>query len=136
MTRRVTRCICVVVATCALAACGGPKEKAGNTEAGEHAEAGGHEGEEKAGETGVVALSAQQIADAGIEVGRPTVGGVTGAIETPATIEGDPQGVQVVSAALGGRIVSLTRNLGQPVVRGDTMDAMIEGLGTLAVKVV
>ncbi|WP_404829558.1 efflux RND transporter periplasmic adaptor subunit [Sphingomonas aliaeris] len=70
-------------------------------------------------------LSAQQIADAGIEVTRPTVGGVAGAIELPATIEGDPQAVQVVSAAIGGRLVSLTRNLGQPVRRGDTL-AIIE----------
>ncbi len=70
-------------------------------------------------------LSAQQIADAGIEVTRPTVGGVAGAIELPATIEGDPQGVQVVSAAVGGRLVSLTRNLGQPVRRGETL-AVIE----------
>ena len=70
-------------------------------------------------------LSAQQIADAGIEVTRPTIGGVAGAIELPATIEGDPQGVQVVSAAIGGRLVSLTRNLGQPVRRGDTL-AIIE----------
>ncbi len=70
-------------------------------------------------------LSAQQISDAGIEVTRPTVGGVAGAIELPATIEGDPQGVQVVSAAIGGRLVSLTRNLGQSISRGDTL-AVIE----------
>jgi cobalt-zinc-cadmium efflux system membrane fusion protein len=43
----------------------------------------------------------------------------------PATIEGDPQGTQVVSAAIGGRVVSLTRNLGQSVGRGDTL-AVIE----------
>jgi len=77
------------------------------------------------GDPMTAALSAQQIADAGIEVTRPTVGGVAGAIELPATIEGDPQGVQVVSAAIGGRLVSLTRNLGQPVRRGDTL-AVIE----------
>jgi cobalt-zinc-cadmium efflux system membrane fusion protein len=70
-------------------------------------------------------LSAQQISDAGIEVTRPTVGGVAGAIELPATIEGDPQGVQVVSAPIGGRLVSLTRNLGQFISRGDTL-AVIE----------
>jgi cobalt-zinc-cadmium efflux system membrane fusion protein len=70
-------------------------------------------------------LSAQQISDAGIEVTRPTVGGVAGAIELPATIEGDPQGVQVVSAPIGGRLVSLTRNLGQSIRRGDTL-AVIE----------
>jgi membrane fusion protein, heavy metal efflux system len=98
-----------------LAACG-QEPSAEKNGAGEHAE-------EKAGERaeGLVELSPQQIADAGIEVTRPTVGGVTGAIEIPATIEGDPQSVQVVSAAVGGRVVSLTRNLGQSVRRGDTL---------------
>ena len=72
-----------------------------------------------------VTLSAQQIADAGIEVTRPTVGGVAGAIELPATIEGDPQDVQVVSATIGGRLVALTRNLGQSIDRGATL-AIIE----------
>ena len=80
---------------------------------------------EAAGDPGTVTLSSRQIADAGIEVTRPTVGGVAGAIELPATIEGDPQSVQVVSATIGGRVVSLTRNLGQPVARGDTL-AVIE----------
>ncbi|MET0374018.1 MAG: efflux RND transporter periplasmic adaptor subunit, partial [Rhizorhabdus sp.] len=48
-----------------------------------------------------------------------------GAIELPATIEGDPQGVQVVSAPIGGRLVALTRNLGQSISRGETL-AIIE----------
>ena len=48
-----------------------------------------------------------------------------GALTLPATIEGDPQGMQVVSAAIGGRVVSLTRNLGQSVGRGQTL-AIIE----------
>lgn len=77
------------------------------------------------GDAQTTTLSAQQISDAGIEVTRPTVGGVAGAIELPATIEGDPQGVQVVSAPIGGRLVSLTRNLGQSISRGDTL-AVIE----------
>ena len=84
-------------------------------------------GEDKpaSGDAQTAILSAQQISDAGIEVTRPTVGGVAGAIELPATIEGDPQGVQVVSAPIGGRLVSLTRNLGQSIRRGDTL-AVIE----------
>ncbi|CAM3277611.1 Cobalt-zinc-cadmium resistance protein CzcB [Sphingomonas antarctica] len=68
-----------------------------------------------------VTLTTQQITDAGIEVGRPTVGGVQAALEVPALIEGDPQGVQVVSATIGGRVVALTRNLGEPVQRGGTL---------------
>jgi len=56
---------------------------------------------------------------------RPTVGESGGTIELPATIEGDPQGTQVVSAALAGRVVALTRNLGQSVSQGTTL-AVIE----------
>ncbi len=83
------------------------------------------EDDKTSGDPAVATLSAQQIADAGIEVTRPTVGGVAGAIELPATIEGDPQGVQVVAAPIGGRLVSLTRNLGQFIARGETL-AIIE----------
>jgi membrane fusion protein, heavy metal efflux system len=99
-----------------LSACGGnePANEAAPAEA-----EGGH------GEEGVVDLTVRQIASAGIELVSPTVGGSAGAIELPATIEGDPEGVQVVSAAIGGRVVSLTRNLGQPVTRGATL-AVIE----------
>jgi cobalt-zinc-cadmium efflux system membrane fusion protein len=100
-----------------LVACGGakPTEEKAETEAGEGAEAPAQ---------GTIKLSPQQIATAGIQLVRPTVGG-GGAIELPATIEGDPQGTQVVSAAIGGRVVALTRNLGQPIGRGDTL-AVIE----------
>ncbi len=100
-----------------LAACGGtkPSEEKAETEAKEGAEAPSQ---------GLIKLSSQQIATAGIHLVRPTVGGGS-AIELPGTIEGDPQGTQVVSAAIGGRVVALTRNLGQPVGRGETL-AVIE----------
>ncbi|TZG24407.1 efflux RND transporter periplasmic adaptor subunit [Sphingomonas montanisoli] len=74
---------------------------------------------------GTVKLTPQQIQAAGILLVRPTVGGGAGAIELPATIEGDPQGIQIVSAAIGGRVVALSRNLGETVRRGDTL-AIIE----------
>ncbi len=79
----------------------------------------------KAAGKDAIVLSARQIADAGIEVARSSVGGVGGALEVPALIQGDPQGLQVVSATLGGRLVQLTRNLGQSVRQGDTL-AVIE----------
>lgn len=108
-----------------LAACGGGTE-AGN-EAPANGTAGaedGHaEGEAHADE-GAVTLTAEQIAAAGVQLGRPIVGGA-GMIDLPATIEGDPQGTQVVSAAIAGRVVALTRNLGQSVGRGQTI-AIIE----------
>ncbi|RYY17859.1 MAG: efflux RND transporter periplasmic adaptor subunit [Alphaproteobacteria bacterium] len=128
------RALAPVTLALILAACGG----AGSSgEAGEKAGAEKTEGAEasetKEGPKDVVTLSAQQIADAGIEVTRPTVGGVAGAIELSATIEGDPQGVQVVSASLGGRLVSLTRNLGQSVSRGDPL-AIIESREAASLK--
>lgn len=99
-----------------LAACGGGQPAANNTAIAEEAH-GDEEGE--------IALNAQQIATAGIELTHPSIGGSGGVIELPATIEGDPQGTRVVSAAIGGRVVTLTRNLGESVRRGDTL-AVIE----------
>ncbi len=75
-------------------------------------------------EEGDIDLSADQISRAGITLVRVIRSG-GGALTLPATIDGDPQAMQVVSAAIGGRIVSLTRNLGQPVGRGQTL-AVIE----------
>ncbi|HEX2018339.1 MAG TPA: efflux RND transporter periplasmic adaptor subunit, partial [Aurantimonas sp.] len=91
------------------------------------------EGAEKKADKDAVTLSARQIADAGIEVARPTVGGVAGAIELPALVQGDPQGVQVVSATIGGRLVALTRNLGQSVRQGDPI-AVIESREAASLK--
>ncbi len=107
----------------ALAACGsGPENKsdvAGGMEGMAMPEGG------KAVDKDAIVLSARQIADAGIEVARSSVGGVGGALEVPALVQGDPQGLQIVSATLGGRLVQLTRNLGQSVRQGDTL-AVIE----------
>jgi len=75
-------------------------------------------------DSSLVHLSAEQISAAGIELTHPTVGGA-GKLDLPALIEGDPQGTQVVSAAIGGRVVSLSRNLGQSVQRGAVL-AVIE----------
>ncbi|GLI99028.1 efflux RND transporter periplasmic adaptor subunit [Sphingobium sp. BS19] len=134
MTKIIMRALTPVTLALILAGCGG----AGSSgEAGEKAGAekteGAEAGEAKEGPKDVVTLSAPQIADAGIEVTRPTVGGVAGAIELSATIEGDPQGVQVVSASVGGRLVSLTRNLGQSVGRGDPL-AIIESREAASLK--
>jgi cobalt-zinc-cadmium efflux system membrane fusion protein len=116
----IMRAIAPLAIVLAVAGCGRSPEQATNASA----EAGA-EKDTGAGDPAVATLSIQQIADAGIEVTRPTVGGVAGAIELPATIEGDPQGVQVVSAPIGGRLVSLTRNLGQSIGRGEPL-AIIE----------
>lgn len=128
MTKTGARVILSALLPLTLLACGGGGEKKADNMAGME---GMEKGEGEKGEAGkpadkdAVSLSAQQIADAGIEVGRPAIGGVAGAIELPALVQGDPQGVQVVSATIGGRVVSLTRNLGQSVRRGDAL-AIIE----------
>ena len=98
-----------------LAACGGDRAKP----AEEHGEAAASHAED-----GHIELTDEQIRIAGIELGRPAVGGA-GALQLPATIAGDPQATQAVSAAIGGRIVALNRNLGQGVGRGQTV-AIIE----------
>lgn len=102
----------------ALAACGGG-DKAAEAPAAENAEAAQAKPVE-----GKVLMTAEQISSAGIQLGRPMIGG-SGTVEIPATIDGDPQGTQVVSAAIGGRVVSLTRNLGQSVGQGQAI-AVIE----------
>ena len=110
-----------------LSACGGGAEEAANNTAETKAEAGGNEAAHaEAGEPdeGTIALTPQQIKAAGIEIVRATASG-GGALTLPATIEGDPQGTQVVSAAIGGRVVALNRNLGEPVARGQVV-AVIE----------
>lgn len=117
MNTHILRTVLPLALVATLAACGGtkPSEEKSEAEAKESADAPAK---------GAIKLTPQQIATAGIQLVRPTVGGA-GAIELPATIEGDPQGTQVVSAAIGGRVVALTRNLGQSVGRGDTL-AVIE----------
>jgi cobalt-zinc-cadmium efflux system membrane fusion protein len=70
-------------------------------------------------------LSLDQIRTAGIEIVSPTIGGSGGAIEVPAMIESDPDATRVVAAPIEGRVVALTRNLGDYVRRGGTL-AIIE----------
>ncbi|WP_430386210.1 efflux RND transporter periplasmic adaptor subunit [Blastomonas fulva] len=118
MTMTLFRGVAPLALILALAACGSEAPPADEA-ASDHADEEGHAAK------GAITLSQQQIVDAGIEIIRPTVGGVVGAVEVSATIEGDPQAVQVASAAIGGRLVSLTKNLGQPVSRGDVL-AVIE----------
>lgn len=80
---------------------------------------------------GAVHLTAEQIAAAGIVLVRPTAG--AGVLSLPATIESDPQATQVVSAAIGGRVVALNRNLGEAVRRGEVV-AVIESRDAAALR--
>jgi cobalt-zinc-cadmium efflux system membrane fusion protein len=98
--------------TLVLAGCGQPAAKSAEKAEAKEAEA-----------EGIVHLTAQQITAAGIALVRPTAG--AGVLSLPATIESDPQATQVVSAAIGGRVVALNRNLGEAVRRGEVV-AVIE----------
>jgi cobalt-zinc-cadmium efflux system membrane fusion protein len=83
-------------------------------------------GREKAGDPGgVVAMTPQQMVAAGIELTRPVVGGGGRGIQAAALIESDPDGMRVVAVPIEGRVIALTRNLGDFVRRGDTL-AIIE----------
>ena len=99
----------------------GKAEKSG--EAGERGEAAEREGEAE-GKEDFVALSDQQIKAAGIEI-MPVRQSFAGAVEAPAVIAADPKHAAVVSSAVGGRVVEVRRNLGDPVARGDVL-AVIE----------
>ena len=93
-----------------LAACGetAPQNEA-HDEAG-HAEEHDEEGEEDhAEEEGAITLSEAQIRSAGILLVPVGMAGSGGAASLPATIEADPQGMQVVTAAVGGSTLALTK---------------------------
>ena len=125
MKTRTIAALPLTLAALLMVGCSGGDQTADNAqnavtvENGAASEKGGHAEEE-----GEIDLSADQIRKAGIELVSVIRSG-GGALTLPATIEGDPQGMQIVSAAIGGRVVSLTRNLGQSVGRGQTL-AIIE----------
>lgn len=121
MEMSITNGLLAVSIALALSACGGSPET-GNSAGNDTAPA-ADKGAPHADE-GSIILSPDQIAAAGIQLARPTTGGA-GMIDLPATIEGDPEGTQIVSAAIGGRVVALNRNLGEAVRRGQTL-AIIE----------
>lgn len=131
MNLRSNRTLPSALLALALVSCGSGEKKP-DAMAGMSGMEQGEEGKKPA-DKDAVTLGAQQIADAGIEIGRPTVGGVAGAIELPGLVQGDPQGVQVVSATIGGRLVALTRNLGETVRRGEPI-AVIESREAASLK--
>lgn len=110
----------ILLTLLALTACG-----SGSSSSNEMAgmEGMGQGGQKAAG--GFVTMSPQQIAAAGIELTQPIIGSSSGAIQAAALVESDPDGTRVVAAPIEGRIVALTRNLGDYVRRGDTL-AIIE----------
>ncbi|MEG3122392.1 efflux RND transporter periplasmic adaptor subunit [Sphingomonas sp. GB1N7] len=119
MNRTIKATLASTLIPLALGACGGKTDDKPDTMAGME------KSEAAKADKDAVTLSARQIADAGIEVAIPTVGGVAGALEVPALVQADPQGLQIVSATIGGRLVALSRNLGQTIRQGDTL-AVIE----------
>jgi cobalt-zinc-cadmium efflux system membrane fusion protein len=114
------RVILLTLLPLALTACG-----SGGSSSNEMA---GMEGMRQGGEKaagGFITMSPQQIAATGIQLTQPIIGGGSGAIQAAALVESDPDRTRVVAAPIEGRIVALTRNLGDFVRRGDTL-AIIE----------
>ncbi|WP_342250476.1 efflux RND transporter periplasmic adaptor subunit [Sphingomonas sp. OTU376] len=106
---RIAAALCVATL---VAGCGKPAPEPEKEAAEAHAD-------------GAITLTAEQIAAANITLARPDRAGAGAAIEAPALIESDPDATRVVAAPLEGRVVSLTRNIGDPVRRGDVL-AVIE----------
>jgi cobalt-zinc-cadmium efflux system membrane fusion protein len=115
------RLILLTLLPLALTACGSGGSSSNEMSGMEGMDQGG----EKAAGKDVIFLSAAQIAKAGIELTQPIIGGSSGAIQAAALVESDPDGTRVIAAPIEGRIIALTRNLGDYVRRGDTL-AVIE----------
>lgn len=115
------RVILLTLLSLALTACG-----SGGSSSNEMAGMEGMgQGGEKAAAANVITMSPQQIAAAGIELTQPITGGGSGDIRAAALIDSDPDGTRVVAVPIEGRIIALTRNLGDYVRRGETL-AIIE----------
>jgi cobalt-zinc-cadmium efflux system membrane fusion protein len=74
---------------------------------------------------GAITLGADQIAAADIGLAQPSAGAAGAAIESPGLLESDPDATRIVAAPIEGRIVSLTRNLGDSVRRGETLAVLV-----------
>lgn len=114
---RFTAALCAALL---VAGCGAPAPEAEDHAAEAHA-------------AGAVALTAEQIAAAGITLAQPSAGGAGAAIDAAALLESDPDATRVVAAPLEGRVVALTRNLGDPVARGETL-AVLESREAAALQ--
>lgn len=131
MIRR-TALLLTLPAALTLAACGTgseppPQGDEHGEEHNEEHEGEGHAGEDHAEEGGgedIVRLTERQIDAAGITLVTPQRGGNAGSIDAPATIAADPDGIRVVATSIGGRIVTLRRNLGETVRQGDILAVM------------
>ena len=84
-------------------------------QADDHAE---EEGVEEA--EGVITLSPEQIAEAGIEVAK-VERGAAAELLLPATVAASQRGIAVIDARASGVVVSLTKTLGDIIRRGETV---------------
>lgn len=61
----------------------------------------------EANAAGLVVLTNEQVAVAGITLVEPTAANTGATIEAPALLESDPQATRVVAATVSGRVVTL-----------------------------
>lgn len=88
----------------------------------------GHAEEGHGGAEGV-AMTAEQVKGAGIEIVRANTGVMTGGIEAQGSIAAAPEGLAVLSARTTGSIAAISKRLGDPVARGEVIARIESGEG-------
>lgn len=83
------------------------------------------EQEEPAAPKNNIELSAERIESAGIEILKVSPGTVNNQIVVQATVAASPDGVAVIGARADGTVTSITRRLGDAVVKGQTLGAIL-----------
>lgn len=76
-----------------------------------------------------VAMTAEQVKSAGIEIVLVNTGLMTGGIEAQGAIAAAPEGLAVLSARTPGSIAAISKRLGDPVARGEVIARIESGEG-------
>src|SRR5262249_10261100 len=94
-------------------------------------EAGGRDEHEEEGHAGAegVAMTAEQIASSGIELVNAQAGAMAGGIETQGSVAASPDGLAILSARSAGSVAAISKRLGDPVARGETLARIQSGEG-------
>ncbi len=83
------------------------------------------EQEEPAARSRDIELTAARIGNAGIELLKVSAGTLSNQIVVQATVAASPDGVGIIGARADGAVTSITRRLGDAVVKGQTLGAIL-----------